>query len=235
MNLRVIQTYRERFPDIVDRPFRSRERHRDGGRRYVLGARVVEKHFTLNRAWKGTDHAFSLEPVGMRKLVRDLRRVRVALGRRRSAATRRSRGPSTRWERRSWRPGPRCGPCRRGRPGDEVAGRRTAAYLLDQSSGAAHPGAPDGDAITSRPRAGRGRVTRPLEGRVAVVTGALRPAGSALVRRAGGCGGDCGRLDLRDRQPLRGVRAFQQTGRRPAPPRRRMSATARLWCGHSAL
>ncbi|MFM8775472.1 MAG: N-acetylneuraminate synthase family protein, partial [Actinomycetota bacterium] len=47
---------------------------------YVLGARVVEKHFTLNRASKGTDHAFSLEPPGMQRLVRDLRRARVALG-----------------------------------------------------------------------------------------------------------------------------------------------------------
>jgi len=47
---------------------------------YVLGARVIEKHFTLNRALKGTDHRFSLEPVGLRKMVRDLRRTRVALG-----------------------------------------------------------------------------------------------------------------------------------------------------------
>jgi len=47
---------------------------------YVLGARIIEKHFTLNHTWKGTDHAFSLEPIGMRKLVRDLRRTRVALG-----------------------------------------------------------------------------------------------------------------------------------------------------------
>jgi sialic acid synthase len=47
---------------------------------YVLGARVIEKHFTLNRAMKGTDHAFSLEPLGLRKLVRDLRRARVAMG-----------------------------------------------------------------------------------------------------------------------------------------------------------
>jgi sialic acid synthase len=47
---------------------------------YVMGARVIEKHFTLNRAMKGTDHAFSLEPLGMQKMVRDLRRVRVALG-----------------------------------------------------------------------------------------------------------------------------------------------------------
>ena len=39
---------------------------------YMLGARVIEKHFTLSHASKGTDHAFSLIPEGMRKLVRDL-------------------------------------------------------------------------------------------------------------------------------------------------------------------
>ena len=47
---------------------------------YMLGARIVEKHFTLNRAWKGTDHAFSLEPVGLRKMVRDLERTFRAMG-----------------------------------------------------------------------------------------------------------------------------------------------------------
>lgn len=47
---------------------------------YSLGARIIEKHFTLNRAMKGTDHAFSLEPVGLTKLVRDLNRARQALG-----------------------------------------------------------------------------------------------------------------------------------------------------------
>jgi N-acetylneuraminate synthase/sialic acid synthase len=46
----------------------------------MLGARVIEKHFTLSHAAKGTDHAFSLIPEGMRKLVRDLRRIPVALG-----------------------------------------------------------------------------------------------------------------------------------------------------------
>ena len=39
---------------------------------YTLGANVVERHFTLDRTWKGTDHAASLEPEGMRKLKRDL-------------------------------------------------------------------------------------------------------------------------------------------------------------------
>ncbi|MDA9801522.1 N-acetylneuraminate synthase family protein [Candidatus Pseudothioglobus singularis] len=39
---------------------------------YTLGARWIERHFTKNRAWKGTDHAASLEPQGLQKLVRDL-------------------------------------------------------------------------------------------------------------------------------------------------------------------
>ena len=29
---------------------------------YILGARIIEKHFTLDRAMKGSDHSFSLEP-----------------------------------------------------------------------------------------------------------------------------------------------------------------------------
>jgi len=47
---------------------------------YMLGARVIEKHFTLNRVMKGTDHIFSLEPPGLRRVVRDLTRARVAIG-----------------------------------------------------------------------------------------------------------------------------------------------------------
>ena len=39
---------------------------------YTLGASVIERHYTLDRTWKGTDHAASLEPDGVRKLVRNL-------------------------------------------------------------------------------------------------------------------------------------------------------------------
>ena len=39
---------------------------------YTLGASTIERHFTLNRTWKGTDHAASLEPDGLRRLNRDL-------------------------------------------------------------------------------------------------------------------------------------------------------------------
>ena len=80
LDLRVVAAYRERFPGAVI-GFSSH----DNGiampvAAYVLGARIVEKHFTLNRAMKGTDHAFSLEPVGLRKMVRDLERTYRAMG-----------------------------------------------------------------------------------------------------------------------------------------------------------
>lgn len=47
---------------------------------YMLGARIFEKHFTLDHAMKGTDNAFSLMPNGMRKLVRNLNRIDEMLG-----------------------------------------------------------------------------------------------------------------------------------------------------------
>ena len=80
LNLAVITTLRERYPEVVI----GLSDHQNGISMalvaYMLGARVIEKHFTLNHTWKGTDHAFSLMPEGMRKLVRDLRRVPDALG-----------------------------------------------------------------------------------------------------------------------------------------------------------
>lgn len=42
---------------------------------FMKGARIFEKHVTLNRSWKGTDHGFALEPEGFRKLARDIRRT----------------------------------------------------------------------------------------------------------------------------------------------------------------
>ncbi|MCM3635947.1 N-acetylneuraminate synthase family protein [Paenibacillus camelliae] len=46
---------------------------------YTLGATTIERHYTLNRTWKGTDHAASLEPDGLRRLTRDLRGTHEAL------------------------------------------------------------------------------------------------------------------------------------------------------------
>jgi sialic acid synthase len=80
LNLNVITTLREHFPDLVI----GLSDHQNGIAMaivaYMLGARVIEKHFTLDHALRGRDHAFSLMPEGMRRLVRDLHRVPAALG-----------------------------------------------------------------------------------------------------------------------------------------------------------
>jgi sialic acid synthase len=80
LDLRVVETFASRFPDWVP----GLSSHDNGIAMalvaYTLGASVVEKHFTLNRTAKGTDHSFSLTPEGLRRLVRDLRRANVALG-----------------------------------------------------------------------------------------------------------------------------------------------------------
>jgi N-acetylneuraminate synthase len=46
---------------------------------YTLGAPIVERHYTLDRTWKGTDHAASLEPEGVRRLKRNLMAAHEAL------------------------------------------------------------------------------------------------------------------------------------------------------------
>lgn len=80
MNLNVIPLLLAEFPNQVI----GLSDHENGidaaSIAYMLGARVFEKHFTLNRAFKGTDHSFSLEPEGLRKMVRNLGRIPVLLG-----------------------------------------------------------------------------------------------------------------------------------------------------------
>lgn len=46
----------------------------------ALGACFIERHFTLDRAMWGTDHAASVEPEGMMRLVRNIHDIEVALG-----------------------------------------------------------------------------------------------------------------------------------------------------------
>ena len=79
-NLEVIPAMRERYPETVI----GWSSHDTGIAlslvAYAMGARIIEKHFTLNRASKGTDHAFSLEPKGLQTLCDDLQKAHVARG-----------------------------------------------------------------------------------------------------------------------------------------------------------
>jgi sialic acid synthase len=79
LNLRVLGTFREQFPCVV-----GWSGHDTGIAMapvaYALGARVIEKHFTLDRSAKGTDQAMSLEPHGFRAMVENLKLCKRALG-----------------------------------------------------------------------------------------------------------------------------------------------------------
>ncbi|MFA6475010.1 MAG: N-acetylneuraminate synthase family protein [Patescibacteria group bacterium] len=80
INLRVLETYRKKFPDAVVGLSTHFSGIVMGPVMYTLGGRIIEQHFTINRAMKGTDQAFSLEPVGLSKMIRDMKRTRLALG-----------------------------------------------------------------------------------------------------------------------------------------------------------
>lgn len=65
---------------------------------YLLGAEYIERHFTLDRTAKGTDHAASLEPDGLRKLCRDLDGIREAYKTKPAALPECERGPWTKFK-----------------------------------------------------------------------------------------------------------------------------------------
>ena len=131
LNLAVITTLRERYPEVVV----GLSDHQDGIAMatvaYMLGARVIEKHFTLSHAAKGTDHAFSLIPEGMRKLVRDLARVPVAMGdgEKRPLPERGEAAPEDGQEARRSAPAPGRPRARSGRSRGALARRRGPAAL----------------------------------------------------------------------------------------------------------
>jgi N-acetylneuraminate synthase len=79
LNLRVIATLRNRYSIPV-----GYSGHETGIASSVaavaLGACVVERHITLDRSMWGSDHAASLEPSGLTRLVRDIRLVESSMG-----------------------------------------------------------------------------------------------------------------------------------------------------------
>jgi N-acetylneuraminate synthase/sialic acid synthase len=79
VNLAVMRWLRDRFDCLVG--YSGHERGIAVSAVAVgLGACVIERHFTLDRTMKGPDHAASLEPPGLTRLVRDIRAVETALG-----------------------------------------------------------------------------------------------------------------------------------------------------------
>jgi sialic acid synthase SpsE len=79
LNLRALQTFAEKYKVPVG--YSGHERGLQVTIAAVaLGATFIERHITLDRSMWGTDHSASLEPEGLKKLVRDIRIVELALG-----------------------------------------------------------------------------------------------------------------------------------------------------------
>jgi len=80
LNLRMIRTLAANYPGV---PI-GYSGHETGLATTVaavaMGATFVERHFTLDRAMWGSDHAASVEPQGFQRLVRDIRDVEIAAG-----------------------------------------------------------------------------------------------------------------------------------------------------------
>ena len=79
INLRVMETLKDRFDVLVG--YSGHERGiAVSEAAAALGAVIVERHFTLDSMMKGPDHAASLEPPGLLKLIRDIRNIEIAMG-----------------------------------------------------------------------------------------------------------------------------------------------------------
>ena len=79
LNLRKISVLQSQFPGVhvgISDHFSGIS---SGVVAYMLGARVFEKHVTLNRSWKGTDHSFALGTHGFEQFCRDIRRCHEML------------------------------------------------------------------------------------------------------------------------------------------------------------
>ncbi len=80
VNLRAMTTLAEAYPQVPV-GYSGHERGLQISLAAVaLGARVIERHITLDRTMWGSDHAASLEPRGLRQLVRDIRIIEQAFG-----------------------------------------------------------------------------------------------------------------------------------------------------------
>lgn len=80
LNLNVISTYIREFPNAIIGYSGHEKGIAVSIAAVTLGAKVIEKHFTLDRCMKGGDHAASLEPDGLTKVIRDIRVIEKALG-----------------------------------------------------------------------------------------------------------------------------------------------------------
>jgi len=80
LNIRQLETLRRLYPDVIWGFSDHSEGPLASALAVTLGAKIIEKHFTLDRALPGPDHWFSLDPTDMGRMVKDIRFAEAALG-----------------------------------------------------------------------------------------------------------------------------------------------------------
>lgn len=80
LNLRVVETYRGRYPETVVGLSTHCPSWKPSLAAYVMGARIFEHHYTNDHTWKGTDNTFSLDPYAMTEFVDACKQVQQAMG-----------------------------------------------------------------------------------------------------------------------------------------------------------
>ena len=80
IQLNVLKTYRAMYPEMILGLSDHTPGHSTVLGAVALGARVFEKHFTLNKKMKGPDHSASIDPDGLKSLIQNLKRVPKILG-----------------------------------------------------------------------------------------------------------------------------------------------------------
>ncbi len=80
INLRVLETYRKMFPDVILGLSDHTPGHATVLGAVALGARAIEKHFTDDNNREGPDHAFAMNPESWKEMVENTRQLERALG-----------------------------------------------------------------------------------------------------------------------------------------------------------
>jgi len=80
LNLNVIKSFQQKYPDTII----GYSGHETGlSTTYAavaIGAKIIERHITLDRSMWGTDHSASIEPHGLKTLVSNIRDIESAMG-----------------------------------------------------------------------------------------------------------------------------------------------------------
>ncbi|MBP3818626.1 MAG: N-acetylneuraminate synthase family protein [Butyrivibrio sp.] len=80
INLNVLKNYAIKYPSMLLGLSDHTQGHATVLGAVALGARVIEKHFTLDNSLKGPDHAFSMNPNSWKEMVERTRELELAMG-----------------------------------------------------------------------------------------------------------------------------------------------------------